>query len=50
MSNKMIRGGQLLARSLKQKNVEHVFTLSCGFCNPALEGDSDSGGDASWSY
>ncbi len=38
MSNKMIRGGQLLARSLKQKNIEHVFTLSGGFCNPALEG------------
>ncbi len=33
-----VRGGQLLARSLKQKNIDHVFTLSGGFCNPALEG------------
>lgn len=33
-----IRGGKLLARALKEKGVEHVFTLSGGFCNPALEG------------
>lgn len=33
-----IRGGALLARALKEKGVEHVFTLSGGFCNPALEG------------
>ena len=35
---KRIRGGALLARALKEKGVEHVFTLSGGFCNPALEG------------
>ena len=34
----MIRGGALLARALKEKGVEHVFTLAGGFCNPALEG------------
>ncbi|MEM7194207.1 MAG: thiamine pyrophosphate-binding protein [Pseudomonadota bacterium] len=33
-----IRGGVLLARSLQEKGVEQVFTLSGGFCNPALEG------------
>ena len=33
-----IRGGALLARALRDKGVEHVFTLSGGFCNPALEG------------
>ena len=33
-----IRGGNLLARALHEKGVEHVFTLSGGFCNPALEG------------
>jgi len=33
-----IRGGMLLARSLQEKGVEQVFTLSGGFCNPALEG------------
>ncbi|MGD9862609.1 MAG: thiamine pyrophosphate-binding protein [Pseudodonghicola sp.] len=33
-----IRGGAILARALKEKGVEHVFTLSGGFCNPALEG------------
>ncbi len=33
-----IRGGNLLARALHDKGVEHVFTLSGGFCNPALEG------------
>lgn len=38
MSNNKIRGGALLARALKEKGVEHVFTLAGGFCNPALEG------------
>lgn len=33
-----IRGGAILARALREKGVEHVFTLSGGFCNPALEG------------
>jgi len=33
-----IRGGAILARALKEKGVEHVFTLAGGFCNPALEG------------
>ena len=33
-----LRGGELLARALKEKGVEHVFTLAGGFCNPALEG------------
>ncbi|WP_299869633.1 thiamine pyrophosphate-binding protein [uncultured Hoeflea sp.] len=33
-----IRGGALLARALKQKGVDHAFTLAGGFCNPALEG------------
>ena len=32
------RGGKLLARALKNKGVDRVFTLSGGFCNPALEG------------
>ena len=36
--SKMIRGGALLARALKEKGVDHVFTLAGGFCNPALEG------------
>jgi acetolactate synthase-1/2/3 large subunit len=35
---KTIRGGALLARALKEKGVDHVFTLAGGFCNPALEG------------
>ncbi|MDC3017274.1 thiamine pyrophosphate-binding protein [Pelagibacteraceae bacterium] len=34
----MIRGGALVARALKDKGVDNVFTLSGGFCNPALEG------------
>lgn len=34
----MIRGGEILARVLKEKGAEHVFTLAGGFCNPALEG------------
>jgi len=33
-----LRGGALLAHALKEKGVEHVFTLAGGFCNPALEG------------
>ena len=33
-----IRGGGLLARALREKGVTQVFTLSGGFCNPALEG------------
>ncbi|MGI9477187.1 MAG: thiamine pyrophosphate-binding protein [Hyphomicrobiaceae bacterium] len=33
-----IRGGNLLARALHEKGVDHVFTLAGGFCNPALEG------------
>ena len=33
-----IRGGMLLARALREKGVKQVFTLSGGFCNPALEG------------
>ena len=33
-----IRGGEILARSLKEKGVDDVFTLAGGFCNPALEG------------
>ncbi|MFT5043045.1 MAG: acetolactate synthase-1/2/3 large subunit [Porticoccaceae bacterium] len=38
MSTRKIRGGALLARALKEKGVEHTFTLAGGFCNPALEG------------
>ena len=37
-SPRKIRGGALLARALQEKGIEHVFTLSGGFCNPALEG------------
>ena len=33
-----VRGGALLARALREKGVTQVFTLSGGFCNPALEG------------
>lgn len=33
-----IRGGALLARALKEKGINQVFTLAGGFCNPALEG------------
>jgi len=33
-----IRGGALLARAFHEKGVSQVFTLSGGFCNPALEG------------
>ena len=38
MGHKKIRGGALVARALKDKGIENVFTLSGGFCNPALEG------------
>lgn len=38
-----IRGGALLARALQEKGVTQVFTLSGGFCNPALEGLMDCG-------
>ena len=35
---KKIRGGALIARALKDKGIDKVFTLSGGFCNPAIEG------------
>jgi len=38
-----IRGGAILARALKEKGVDQVFTLSGGFCNPALEGLMECG-------
>ena len=38
MVEKKIRGGSLLARALRDKDIKNVFTLSGGFCNPALEG------------
>ncbi len=38
MGVKKIRGGALVARALKDKGIDNVFTLSGGFCNPALEG------------
>ena len=38
-----IRGGALLARAFAEKGITHVFTLSGGFCNPALEGLADCG-------
>jgi len=38
-----VRGGMLLARALQQKGVNQVFTLSGGFCNPALEGFMECG-------
>ena len=38
-----IRGGALLARTFAEKGITQVFTLSGGFCNPALEGFSDCG-------
>ena len=44
MSDKLkLRGGNLLARALLEKGVEHVFTLAGGFCNPALEGFMECG-------
>ena len=36
-----LRGGQLLARALRDKEIKNVFTLAGGFCNPALEGFMD---------
>ena len=38
MEQKKIRGGSLIARALRDKGIKKVFTLSGGFCNPALEG------------
>ena len=38
-----IRGGALLARAFAEKGITPVFTLSGGFCNPALEGFADCG-------
>ncbi|MEC7424676.1 MAG: thiamine pyrophosphate-binding protein [SAR324 cluster bacterium] len=38
-----IRGGAILARAFAEKGITHVFTLSGGFCNPALEGFADCG-------
>ena len=38
-----IRGGKLLARALHEKGITQVFTLSGGFCNPALEGMAECG-------
>ena len=38
MIENKIRGGALLARALKDKGISKVFTLSGGFCNPAIEG------------
>ena len=37
-NTRTIRGGALLAKALKEKGVDHAFTLAGGFCNPALEG------------
>lgn len=42
-TRRRLRGGNLLARALLEKGVEHVFTLSGGFCNPALEGFMECG-------
>ncbi len=36
--DKKIRGGALIARALRDKGIDKVFTLSGGFCNPAIEG------------
>ena len=41
--NDKIRGGALLAQALHEKGITQVFTLSGGFCNPALEGLSERG-------
>ena len=38
-----VRGGMLLARALREKGITRVFTLSGGFCNPALEGLMECG-------
>lgn len=40
-----IRGGHILARALKDKGIDQVFTLSGGFCNAALEGLMECGVD-----
>ncbi len=40
-----VRGGMLLARAFREKGVSRVFTLSGGFCNPALEGFMECGID-----
>ena len=42
-ASETIRGGILLARSLQEKGITQVFTLSGGFCNPALEGLAQCG-------
>ncbi|MBT6349065.1 MAG: thiamine pyrophosphate-binding protein [Proteobacteria bacterium] len=41
--NDKIRGGALLAQALHEKGITQVFTLSGGFCNPALEGLAERG-------
>ncbi|MDP6397784.1 MAG: thiamine pyrophosphate-binding protein [Arenicellales bacterium] len=41
--NEKIRGGALLAQALHEKGITRVFTLSGGFCNPALEGLAERG-------
>jgi len=41
--NQKIRGGALLAQALHEKGITQVFTLSGGFCNPALEGLAERG-------
>jgi len=41
--NEKIRGGALLAQALHEKGITQVFTLSGGFCNPALEGLAERG-------
>ena len=41
VTTQKLRGGQLLARAFRDKEVRHVFTLAGGFCNPALEGFMD---------
>jgi len=42
-TNEKIRGGALLAQALHEKGITQVFTLSGGFCNPALEGLAERG-------
>ena len=41
VTTQKLRGGQLLARAFRDKEIRHVFTLAGGFCNPALEGFMD---------
>jgi len=38
-----VRGGMLFARALREEGISRVFTLSGGFCNPALEGLMECG-------